>query len=123
MGLAAHDASGQIGESPAMAVKDPLMAEIAALLAEADGPDDPSRLERTLTDGYARALALEAERWRLEQRIGKMTAAVAQGETPSRELAAAVRVLKRLDSEIGALRQELGRLQHRHSSAVRSAAN
>ena len=114
---------GRSANLPAMRMRDPLMAEISALLAEADGPDDPAQLERTLTDGYARALALEAERWRLEQRIGKMTAAVAQGETPSRELAAAVRVLKRLDSEIGALRQELGRLQHRHSSAVRSAAS
>ena len=32
------------------------------------GEDDPAQLERTLTDGYARALALEAERWRLQQR-------------------------------------------------------
>src|SRR6476661_6851822 len=96
---------------PAMPLKDPLMAQIAALLAEADGQDDPAQIERTLTDGYARALALEAEHRRLAQRIRKMTAAD--------ELAAAVRQLERQEDEIGELRQELGRLRHRHSSAVR----
>jgi hypothetical protein len=100
------------------------MAQIAALLAEADGRDDPAQLERTLTDGYARALALEAEHRRLEQRIGKMTAAVAGAETASRrELAAAVRLRERQRGEIGTLRLELGRLQRRHSFAVRSTAN
>ena len=97
------------------------MTQIAALLAKAEGPDDPALLERTLTDGYARALSLEAERWRLQQRIGKMTAAVAQGEVASRrEFAAAMRLLKRQEGDIGALRMELSRLQQRHSSAVRS---
>src|SRR5207247_2033695 len=48
----------------AMPKKDPLLEEISALLA-AEGADDPARLERTLTDGYARALSLEAERRRL----------------------------------------------------------
>ena len=108
---------------PAMPLEDPLLAQIAALLAEANGPGDPAELERTLTDGYARALALEAERWRLQQRLGKITAAVARGEIASRlELAAAVRHLDRQEDEIGALRQELGRLQQRHSSAVRASA-
>jgi hypothetical protein len=108
---------------PAMSVRDPLMARIAALLTETEGRDDPSLLERTLTDGYAWALALEAERWRLQQRLGEMTAAAARGEAASQlELAAAVRRLKRQDDEIGALRQELGRLQQRHSLAVRALA-
>ena len=102
---------------PAMPVQDALMAQIAALLTGAEGRDDPAQLERTLTDGYAQALALEAEHWRLQQRIRKMTAA----ETASRvELAAAVRQLKRQEDEIGTLRQELGRLQLRHSSAIRA---
>jgi hypothetical protein len=99
---------------PAMPLKDPLMAQIAALLAETGGQDDPARIERTLTDGYARALALEAEHRRLSQRIQKMT--VADG------LAAAVQELERQEDEIGALRQEIGRLQRRHSSAVRATA-
>ena len=31
-----------------------------------------ARVEDTLTEGYARALAIEAERWRLERRIGEV---------------------------------------------------
>jgi hypothetical protein len=104
-----------------VAVKDPLLAQISALLAKAEGPDDPAQLERTLTDGYARALALEAERWRLQQRIGKITAALARGDLASRrELAAAVRLLKRQEGDIGVLRTDLSHLQRRHSSAVRA---
>ena len=104
-----------------MPVKDPLMAQIAALLTDVEEHDDPAQLERTLTDGYARALALEAERRRFQQRLGEMTVAAAQGETGSRlELAAAVRRLKRQDDEIDALRRELSRLRQRHSLAVRS---
>ena len=99
---------------PAMPLKDPLLAQIAALLAETDGRDDPTQIERTLTDGYARALALEAEHRRLSQRIRKMTVTA--------ELAAAVRLLERQENEIAALRQELGRLRRRHSSAVRATA-
>ena len=106
---------------PTMPVKDPLLAQIAALLTEAEGQDDPAELERTLTDGYARALALEAERRRQQQRLGEMTAAAARGESASRlELAATGRRLKRQDDEIRALRKELTRLQRRHSVAVRS---
>jgi hypothetical protein len=106
---------------PSVSAKDPLLAQIAALLTEAEGQDDPAQLERTLTDGYARALALEAERRRLQQRLGELTAAAAQGENASRlELAAAGRRVKRQDEEIGALRKELTRLQRRHSGAVRS---
>ncbi len=122
MGLAAHDAGGPIGQySVGVDGKDPLMAQIGALLAAAEGRDDPAQLERTLTDGYARALALEAERRRLAQRIGKLTAAVVRGEVASRrELAAAVRLLKRREGDIGALRLKLGYLQRRHSSAVRA---
>ena len=59
----------------------------------------------------------ENSHWRLQQQIRRMTAA----ETASRvELAAAVRQLKHQEDEIGTLRQELGRLQLRHSSAVRA---
>jgi hypothetical protein len=102
-------------------VKDPLLAQIAALLDKAEGGDDPAQLERTLTDGYAKALSLEAERWRLRQRIVKLTAGAARGEVASRrELAAAVRLVKRREGDIDALRAELGRLQQRHSSVVRA---
>ena len=40
------------------------------------GEDAPSidAIEDTLTAGYARALALEAERWRLERRVAEVAA-------------------------------------------------
>src|SRR3954452_24248255 len=57
----------------------PLMIhdEIRSLLdASPDGEDAPTLddIEDTLTAGYARALALEAERWRLERRIATAAA-------------------------------------------------
>src|ERR671937_339313 len=51
--------------------------EIRTLLnAPADGVGAPplAHLEDTLTAGYAHALALEAERWRLERRIAEVAA-------------------------------------------------
>ncbi len=51
--------------------------EIRSLLqAPPDGEDAPTidAIEDTLTAGYARALALEAERWRLERRIAAVAA-------------------------------------------------
>jgi hypothetical protein len=86
-----------------VATKDPLLAEISALLADPADSDDPDRLERTLTDGYARALLLEAQHRRFE-RQGELTDARQAGE------------------ELGALRAKLLLLRRRHSSAVRAAA-
>src|SRR5436309_14609278 len=51
--------------------------EIRSLLnAPPEGEDAPTidAIEHTLTAGYARALALEAERWRLERRIAQVAA-------------------------------------------------
>src|SRR2546426_1718769 len=86
-----------------MAGKDRLLTEIATLLAEREGGDDPARLERTLTDGYARALGLEAKRLRLERSGG------------GREVA-------RVERDLGVLRDQLGLLRRRHSAAVRTRA-
>ena len=47
-----------------------MQAQIEELLS-ADAPT-LARMEDTLTEGYAKALALEAERWRLERRIGEV---------------------------------------------------
>ena len=104
-----------------MPKKDPLLAEIVALLAEAEDGDDPERLERTLTDGYARALRLEAERRRLEKEIGKLTVTVGEGDAAARrELATLVRRVKRQEGDLGTLRSLLRRLRSRYSSAVRA---
>ena len=104
-----------------MAKRDPLLGEIAALLAGAEAADDPARIERTLTDGYARALALEAERRRLEQRVRALSLAVGRGDAVQRrELAQLVRDMERHEGELDELRGDLGRLRRRHSSAVRA---
>lgn len=101
--------------------KDALLAEIEELLAVSDGYDDPARLERTLTDGYARALSLEAEHRRLERRIDSLTSSPSGvGSEERRELATLVRLAKRRRSDLGALRDQLGQLRRRHSSAVRA---
>ena len=58
------------GSPPAM-----IQDEIRTLLDSPPvGEDAPSidAIEHTLTAGYARALALEAERWRLERRIAEV---------------------------------------------------
>jgi len=59
-----------------------LIDDIRALLA-APSPDDSrpflERLDATLTEGYAQALALEAERWRLERRLGEVARAGGDG--------------------------------------------
>ena len=104
-----------------MPKKDPLLEEISALLDAGESVDDAARLERTLTDGYARALTLEAERRRLEKQIGILTVAIGTGDDAARrELAALVRRAKRQELVLGALRAQLGRLRRRHSSAVRA---
>jgi uncharacterized protein YicC (UPF0701 family) len=70
---------------------------------------DLDQIERTLTDGYAEALSLEAEKWRLERRIAQVTQGIARGDTAknARELAT---LAKRLDGNEGALSRLRSRL-------------
>ena len=51
----------------------PIFAEIEALLDDVT-PRGLDEIEDTLTTGYATALALEAERWRIERRITELAA-------------------------------------------------
>jgi ABC-type phosphate transport system auxiliary subunit len=96
-----------------------LLAQIEAVL---DCKSDVARIERTLTDGYAHALALEAERWRLERRIGEIARLLGHGDTAGRaaELTSLSRRLERVDVELDELRSTLARLR-RHADAVRAA--
>jgi hypothetical protein len=102
---------------------DVLLGEIAHLLAQAARDDDPARLERTLTDGYARALTLETERERLRRQIGQVTSSLERGEPAE---AAKLRTLRRRlttqSRKLDHLRDELGRLRLRHSVAVRGGS-
>jgi hypothetical protein len=105
-----------------MAAPDPLLTRISTLLAEPASCDDPARLERTLTDGYARALSLEAEKSRLQKQLGKATAALSRGEAVARdELSRLAERLEAQDGSLLQLRALLVRLRQRHSVAARSA--
>ena len=78
-------------------------ASSATLLAE---------MEHTLTDGYARALELEGERWRLEKQIGELTARIAEGDEVI-DLRDLVARLGEADRELGRLRGLLAALRRR----------
>jgi uncharacterized protein involved in exopolysaccharide biosynthesis len=73
-------------------------------------------VETTLTDGYAQALALEAERWRLERRLGEV--ARAGGAGAGDELTSIGSRLNTTDGELAALRRMLGFL-HERARALR----
>src|SRR6478672_8091006 len=77
-----------------------MMQEIEELLT-ADAPS-LDRLESMLTDGYAQALALEAERWRLERRLGEV--AREGGAGIGDELSSIGRRLNVADDELSKLR-------------------
>jgi hypothetical protein len=90
-----------------------MMQQIEELL----GADAPTlaRLEETLTEGYAQALALEAERWRLERRLGEM--AREGGADVGEELQSLGKRLTNADSALVELRALLGSLHARARSA------
>jgi hypothetical protein len=78
------------------------------------------RIESMLTDGYAQALALEAERWRLERRLGEV--AREGGDGAREELSSIGRRLNVADDELSKLRALLRSLRERARVVRRSAA-
>ena len=100
--------------------------DIRTLLdAPPSGADAPSldHIEHTLTAGYATALALEAERWRLEREIAEIASRLGDGGSELRhsELATLGRRLTEADGDLAALRSLLSSLRMR-ADEVRSAA-
>jgi hypothetical protein len=92
-----------------------LRERIAELLSlPENGPGSPSieAVETTLTDGYAVALALDAQRWRLERRLGDT-------DDP-KELARISERLETADGELAGLRSLL-RTLHARARAMRRA--
>lgn len=81
---------------------------------------DLDQIERVLTDGYAEALSLEAERWRLERRIAEVTHGIDRGDTAknARELASLARKLDGNEGRLKRLRAVLADLR-RHANGVR----
>jgi hypothetical protein len=97
----------------------PLQDEITELLRMPEnGAGAPSldSIESTLTDGYAHALALEAERSRIERRLGEV-ARDAGDEADVREFARLSECLEIAGEELARLRSLLGTLQARRRSA------
>ena len=97
-----------------------LLEQIDELLAEpAEEPVSLAQLERTLTDGYAYALALEAERWRLERRMSELAGELSDGnqELKAKELALVSDRLETNASLLTGLRGTLTRLRARTSAA------
>jgi hypothetical protein len=105
---------------------EPMLTQIEELLiAPTSGAAAPSlaHLEDTLTSGYAQALALEAERWRLEQRLGEVARKVGGPDTSSfaEELSALAKRMTSADGELNHLRTLLGSL-HDRARSMRGAA-
>lgn len=94
--------------------------EISALLDAAQLPavDD---LEHTLTSGYAAALSLEAEGWRIERRIADVASNLGRDRKEQRELARLAERLSAARSDLSRLRALLGTLRER-TEAARAAA-
>lgn len=103
-----------------------LLEQIDELLAEPSSTEEPATLallERTLTDGYAYALALEAERWRLERRMSELAGELDDGnqELKTKELALVSNRLSSNASVLSGLRDTLSQLRAR-ATAVRARA-
>jgi hypothetical protein len=101
-----------------------LLDAIEAILLEPAGGGEAAvaRIEETLTDGYARALELEAERWRLERKISDVARRLASGDTARRadELSSLSERLSNADGDLQRLRVRLAELRQ-HAEAVRAA--
>jgi ABC-type phosphate transport system auxiliary subunit len=103
----------------------PLRDEIAELLRlPENGAGAPSldAIESTLTDGYAAALALEGERWRIERRLGEVArdADEVSAHCVAAELSELSDRLETADGELVSLRSLLRKLQARQRVLRRS---
>ncbi|HVU78657.1 MAG TPA: hypothetical protein VHC67_13840 [Gaiellaceae bacterium] len=95
-----------------------LLDQIRVLIA--DSTRDLDQIERTLTDGYAEALNLEAEKVRLERRVAEIAQGIQRGDTArkARELSDLSKRIDSKDDDLSLLRRLLGDLR-RHANDVR----
>jgi predicted nucleic acid-binding Zn-ribbon protein len=95
-----------------------LLEQIRALIGESTR--DIARIERTLTDGYAHALTLEAEKSRLQKRLNEVTQGLQRGDTAKK-----AREISDLAQRIDVHKDDLVRLRgmltdlRRHADDVR----
>lgn len=95
-----------------------LLDRIRVLIA--DAASDLDQIERTLTDGYAHALTIEAENVRLEKRISELAQGIQRGDTAkkARELSDLARRIDANGDDLSQLRSLLGDLR-RYADGVR----
>jgi hypothetical protein len=101
------------------------MDDTGRLINRVTALDAPSPIaEDTLMDGYAHALALEAERTRLEQRFSTLAQAVAEDRDAQRlpELRRLRQQISRTDEELARLREVLAAVRRRLAAASAAAA-
>jgi hypothetical protein len=98
-----------------------VLQKIQAMLTAKSG--DLDSIERTLTDGYAHALSLEAEKWRLERRLTQVAQGIEGGDTQAkaRELSSLAERLDGNQGELETLRGVLADLR-RHADGLRIAS-
>jgi hypothetical protein len=99
------------------------IAEVLSLPESGSGAPTLARLEDVLTEGYAYALALEAERWRIERRLGEVVRVAGDlaGNGVAQELASLSERLTSADGELSDLRALLDSLRDR-TRAARAAS-
>ncbi len=96
-----------------------LRDEISAVLETPAREHGLEKLERMLTDGYAEALSLEAETFRLEKRVSVAARQLVDGDSEKvGELSSLTRLLDGCAGELAALRALLAELR-RHADSLR----
>jgi hypothetical protein len=95
-----------------------VVERIRALLANERGRPSRERMEWTLTEGYAEALALDGERLRIERRIDDVTAQIARGRAQADELRELIERQEDVQHELAQLRELLASLRVRAARAA-----
>lgn len=92
-----------------------LLDDIQTLLAAKPSDARLAEIEDTLAAGYARAMALEAERWRLERRIGEVARGFGEGKgkADTTEITRLANRMSAADGDLNRLRTLLGSLRER----------
>jgi hypothetical protein len=109
---------------PTLESRSALLKDIRSLIdAPVDGSGAPflADMERTLTDGYAHALALEAECLRLERQMSEVAVRIADGgRDETADISAIALRLRDAGTDLGELRVALNSLRTR-ASELRAA--
>ena len=110
----------RVAYSPTVADHQTLLGEINVLLSTR--PRDRERIERTLTDGYARALTLEAERQRVEKQLRALAETIDRGDVAekTKEMSELVRRIDHQGDELTELRALLAKLRAEYSETAAS---